>query len=446
VVAVLVTAIVVGAPSSGRAAPPAEAMREPAALVLIVGSDGADVDREAIRAAVEREIGGRVVLGDLAAGARGVLAVSLRAARGELAVSYTDERRGTIMRVVAAPPTAADLVRDVAWLAGNLVRDEADELLPHGPALVPPPAPAPPAPPVVVPPPVAGPPPAAVVTVAPPAPSRAPVTVSLFYPLATNFDAPDVRTLVALNMIYGRVGAVDLLGLGTVNVVDGKASGVQLGLIANRAGAVDGLQAAPVNAAGDVHGAQIGLVNVARRVRGVQLGLVNIADDIEGVPIGLVSVSNAGGVHPTVWSSVTSSLNVGVKFATRYTYTQVSVSTTVAQTLVNEAPDVINEQSGRKFGPGFALGFRVPMSRRLTFESDLYASYLFGGPLSGVTKRAGFQDDLALDSLRAMLAFEISRRFSLFAGAAVTAETRFYQGPDDVTVKLVPDFLAGIQL
>src|SRR5262249_6207930 len=180
--------------------------------------------------------------------------------------------------------------------------------------------------------------------------------------------------------------------------------------------------------------AQIGVVNVARKMRDLQLGRVNVADDIEGVPIGLVSVSKAGGVHPTAWSSLTSAFNVGVKFATRYTYTQVSISGTVAETLVDSplTPGASIEQSTRKLGPGFALGFRVPVSSRLTFESALFASSLFGGPLSGVSKRAGFQDDLALDSLRAMLAFEISRRLSLFAGAAVTAETRFYQGPDDL--------------
>jgi hypothetical protein len=53
---------------------------------------------------------------------------------------------------------------------------------------------------------------------------------------------------------------------------------------------------------------------------------------------------------------------------------------------------------------------------------------------------------MALDSLRALLSLEISRRFTLFAGAALTAKTRFYQGNDTVTVTLVPDFFGGVQL
>jgi len=352
---------------------------------------------------------------------------------------------------VAAPPTAAELVRNAAWLAGNLVRDEADELLPHAPAPTPPAAPAAPPPPPS-PPVAAAVPPASAVVKAPPPPAgrpRVPIALSFFYPLATNRDAPDARTTLALNVVYGRVGVLDGIGLGTVNVVGERVNGMQVALAVNRAGAVDGLQPAPVNVAADVRGVQFGPVNVAKKVHGVQLGLVNVADDVSGVPIGLVSVSEAGGVHPTVWSSRTSLLNVGVKFATRYTYTQVSFSGTSEPAPAVQLPIVfgmvVAPSSTRMYGPGFALGFRVPVSR-LMFESDLWAAYLFGGPLSGVSQREGFQDDMALDSLRALLSLEISRRFTLFAGAAVTAKTRFYQGNDTVTVTLVPDFFGGVQL
>jgi len=141
---------------------------------------------------------------------------------------------------------------------------------------------------------------------------------------------------------------------------------------------------------------------------------------------------------------------VGVKFATRYTYTQVSFSGTADSSGIVEAPSqptatAFSPDSTRMFGPGFALGFRLPMSR-LMFETDLFAAYLFGGPLSGVSREAGFRDDMALDSLRALLSYEIHRRFTIFAGAAVTAKTRFYQGADAVTVSLVPDFFGGVKL
>src|SRR5581483_3327234 len=167
-----------------------------------------------------------------------------------------------------------------------------------------------------------------------------PVTASLFFPLASNWQAPHARTMLAVNVVYGRVGAVDGLQVGTVNQTDDRVTGAQLALLLNQTGAVSGLQVAPVNMAGDVRGMQLGLVNVARKVRGVQLGLINVADDMSGVPIGLISVSKDGGVHPTAWTSRTSLINVGVKFATRNTYTQFSGSGTAEDTLTTVAGTV----------------------------------------------------------------------------------------------------------
>jgi hypothetical protein len=295
-----------------------------------------------------------------------------------------------------------------------------------------------------------------VVTARPPASAAArerpfmPVVASLFFPIASNARAPHVRTMLALNAVYGHVGAVDGIQAGTINQTDDRVTGAQLALLVNEAGSVGGLQAAPLNLSGDVRGVQFGLVNVARKVHGVQLGLVNVADDVSGVPIGLVSVSKDGGVHPVVWGSTASLVNVGMKFATRYTYTQFSGSWTVEETEpylgagAVGAAFTVNTKTPM-FGPAFALGFRVPMSR-LVFEGDIYAAYLFGGPLSGVSRQIGLHDDMALDSLRAMLAFQVYRRLTLFAGAAATAKTRFYQLTDTVTVKLVPEFFGGVQL
>jgi hypothetical protein len=243
-----------------------------------------------------------------------------------------------------------------------------------------------------------------------------------------------VHTWLSLNAVYGRVGVVEGMQLGMVNQADERMAGLQAALLYNAAGgSVRGIQAAPVNYAADIHGLQLGLVNVADKMRGVQLGLVNVADEIEGVPIGLVSVSKAGGVHPALWASGNAKINVGLKFATRYTYTQVSASTTV-------------EDGIRMTGPGFALGGRVPLPAPFMFELDFLASYLFGGPLSGVSRMQGLADDMALDSLRARMTLQIYKHLSAFFGAAATAKTRFYQNGETVRVTLGPELFAGVEL
>jgi hypothetical protein len=157
---------------------------------------------------------------------------------------------------------------------------------------------------------------------------------------------------------------------------------------------VNGFQGATlVNVAGDVHGMQAALVNVAGRVRGVQLGLVNVAEDVEGVPIGLISVTESGGVHPTFWSASRSVANAGLKFATRYTYTLLSVSAR-------------REAGADLFGPGLAIGVRVPLLPGY-FESDLGASYLFGGPICCDSPRVTTADDLVVPRLRMLLGVEL---------------------------------------
>jgi hypothetical protein len=449
-------------------------------VVLIVRADDRALDREVLRRAVEDEIAAPVILdrdGAATGAPRRWLTVGLDTARNELAVSFEESGRETVTRVVPADPDAGTLIRRAAWLAGDLLRDEASDLLPRHAAVEPPP----PAslrldPPVIV-------------TAAPARrPRSSSVTAAIFFPLATNFDAPDVHTRLNLNLLYGRVGALEGLQLGGANQVDGDVSGAQLGflfnvaggdvhgmqvasaanlaradvhgfqlgLVANRArGDLEGFQVSAVNttggnvdggqvgvfngAGGDVRGVQLGLVNVARNVRGMQLGLINVADDVEGIPIGIVSVTKTGGVHPVLWTSSASYVNVGIKFATRYTFTEFSGSAT-------------DEAGIRMYGPGLALGFRIPMSR-WGFEGDAWAAYLFGGPLYGVSQRDGLRDDMLLTALRARLTFELHRHFSVFVGAALVGKVRFHQvspttadQSGETTVGLGPDLNVGVQL
>ena len=389
---VLVAFVATALSATAAEAQPAPAEPAGAAtVVLIVRADDKALDRRALRRAIEDEIAAPVILdGDGAAtdAPRRWLTVGLDTSRNELAVSLEEPGREMVTRVVPAPSEAGALIQRAAWLAGNLLRDEASELLPERRPAAPPPAAPPPAPPRVEAP--------AILTVAPtPTPHRfSPVTAALFFPLATNFDAPDVHTRLNLNVLYGRVGALEGMQLGGANQVDGEVSGAQLGFLFNVAGGdvrglqvasvanlarsdvhgfqvalltnhahgdLEGFQVSAVNttggdadggqfgainvAGGDVRGLQLGFVNVARNVRGIQLGLVNVADDVEGVPIGIVSVTKTGGVHPVLWAGGAAYVNVGIKFSTRYTFTQFSGSAT-------------DEAGTRMYGPGLALGFR----------------------------------------------------------------------------------------
>jgi hypothetical protein len=76
----------------------------------------------------------------------------------------------------------------------------------------------------------------------------------------------------------------DLLGLQVAMAgadVDGKATGVQLGNLMNRAGGLVGVQIAA-------------LYNRALEATGVQISAVNYAEDLKGVQIGLVNVNRRG--------------------------------------------------------------------------------------------------------------------------------------------------------
>ncbi len=432
-------------------------------LAVAVRTDWPDLNAEAVRRAVESELQSWVVSVDPAAPVPAYaprLAVDVSAARGELSVRFDGPGQKPLVRVIPLPATGEAALRTVAWLAGNLVRDQSADLLPD--ALPPrPPAPVPPRPPAPAPPPSVAVDPVLSLTVqaqpAAPRQSYAPMTVSLFFPLASNADEPDVRTHLSANLFFGRIGTLDRgLQMGVANQVTGDARGAQVGVInevggnldgtqlgtLNRArGTVSGGQLGLANTAGDVRGTQIGLINVGRNVHGLQLGLINISDDIDGLPIGIINVSATGGIHPVIWTSGTEQLAVGLKFSTRNVYTLFSGAT---ESSVGDI--TVSAANVRRYGPGLAIGLRVPM-RLLVAESDIGGTYLFGGPLTGVSRADGLRDDLLLASWRVMLGFQFYRRLTVFAGAALTARLRFLQATGQgVSYELGPDLFAGVQL
>jgi hypothetical protein len=238
------------------------------------------------------------------------------------------------------------------------------------------------------------------------------------------------------------------------------------------------LQLSALNFVGNLEGAQIGLINVGKRVRGVQIGLINVADDVDGVPIGLVSVTKTGGVHPAVWSSNTAYANLGVKFATHYTYTMLSGA-------------YHYDGDHNLYGAGFTIGASIPVANKIAADIDLQALHLFSDtgctpapptigksyyprPISAAaaaegncvdqsaTLNPGYVSatsnsftsanarayDQSLGKLRALLRFELLAHLSLFAGTGVTGQVTYpvINGDTEVKFRLFPEFFGGVQL
>lgn len=409
-----------------------------APILLVVRGD--PLPTEELRTAVARELARPVVLSGAAAG--GVVTVTYRASARELAVTWDGPRQGTVSRVVSAPSASSAVARTAAMLAGNLARDEADDLvrpaaadaMPATPPETSAPAPAP----------------------APGKTVRVPVTVGLFYPLASNLGQPHVRTHADLNLLHGRMGALQGIGLGGVNVVNGgdeasgdvegiqlawlgnvvtgRVEGWQTGMLFNQVrGSTAGLQLGAVNLTGDLEGMQLGVINVAHKARGVMLGLVNVADDVDGLPLGLVSVTKTGGVHPRAWASNETYANIGIKLATRYTYTMPTGH--------------YHRAYGVDFyGAGFALGAHVPLGRTRAYaEIELAAAWLHASTRT-LGRGALYHQQLVQPRARVLFGYRFADHFGLFAGAGVVTQVRLLEGGDDVAVKVSPDFVLGIEL
>jgi len=442
---------------------------QPVLLVL----HGSALNAQRLEGLLEAELGREVTVGDAPAaeGAFGVLTVTHRPGAGELAVTW--ERGGqTLTRLVAAPKEIAAVESDAAMLGGNLAREQVAELLP--PPAAEPPAAEPPARELA---------PAASLE----EPERWHATVGVFYPLATHHGHPEVTSSFDLNLFYSRVGSIDGGQIGGVNVVgrDGggpsSMRGLQLGMLANlvageargvqlaglfnhtqaneglqlagganfsigkvqglqgaalfnRAGSLKGVQISLVNVAGDVDGLQIGLVNVARRVRGASVGIVNVADDIDGLPLAPFSVTRTGGVHPSSWGGTGTFGNVGIKLATRHTYTLFFGS-------YHRKYDL------DLFGGGAAIGGSVGLGAGFRSDIDLSCTYLVAPELSfDASDVTGYHEQLLQPRLRWMVAFRAAEHFGLFGGVAALANIRSELGWDRVTATIGPEVFGGIEL
>jgi len=225
---------------------------------------------------------------------------------------------------------------------------------------------------------------------------------------------------------------------GLFNYAD-QLRGAQLAAIANHARSAVGLQLGLVNTSGSLQGASIGLINVTSgRVDGLQLGLINFADDADA-SIALLPISRQGGAHLDVFTSDLAAVNVGLRLASRRTYTILTAG-------------VHPVGPGTSWMIGLGLGGRVRPTDKIFVDIDNIAYAV----------EPGLNQPLALpnfvDSLRLMVGWQPHKRFSLYGGPtlnlALDAEgksAQFRPGYNfssyrDDWVTIWPGFVFGVSI
>lgn len=275
------------------------------------------LDADQVKAAIEAELGATVVDDPTAAD---LGSVSLRLDRAKrLTVSHRRPDGTLLVRVVKLPPLPADQLAVIAFVTGNLVRDQlADLAAPDAPTAAAPPAvvqaptavqapavvqaPAAVQAPGAVQDPAAVPAPAAVqapdvvqaaAVAPPPAPEAPEVTVPLSIgivpPLSTDrLFAPRTRVRGALNVVVGASSSIDGISISGAVDLSANVRGLQIGGAATLARDLRGSQlAGAIAVAHDGVGLQIaGAATVARDLRGIQLaGAGAVARDVRGLQV-----------------------------------------------------------------------------------------------------------------------------------------------------------------
>lgn len=243
------------------------------------------------------------------------------------------------------------------------------------------------------------------------------------------------------NQIYG-----DLVGMqvaGGVNVARQLVTGAQISGLGN-IGRVDGLQVAAVNVSAGQRGIQvgglnvsrsqkglqIGIVNVARRIDGLQVGVVNITDNLDGESLGIIPIPRRGGIHLALWGSTSLLGNAGIRFASRYAYSLISVGF---------HGDEREDGTGREvfYAAGLALGARAMTGvQDLSVAADIGVSRLFR---EGLT----FNKTDEIYKLRVMAGYSLAPRMTPFLGGGVYLKAR---GDDAIDFRFGPEVFVGLEL
>lgn len=195
-------------------------------------------------------------------------------------------------------------------------------------------------------------------------------------------------------------------GSGVGNIVAGDFQGIQSSGVFNYTGGhFDGVQASVANWAGEIDGIQTGVINWGGEVSGMQIGLINIAGQMHGLPIGLINVSRNGGIELQGWTGGSADFNTAVVFRSGLLYTRFTAGTSTS---------AVSTDAQASFG--LHIGMRIPI-RRFYLDIDAGVDTLdFGKPGIYMQPDDETTEDLLSPQGRAVLGFQLTKRFSLFAG------------------------------
>ena len=490
---------VVATPSAARAE-----LAPPMRLVVLVDTGESALDAGIVRTAISTELGVPVVA--LEEPAAGEQRLDIRVLGEEASVKYFDTEGAAIGRVITLPGEDARAVETIALLAGNLVRNEAADLL----AALKKPEPAPPGPETPAEPTPAEKPPEPKPKPAAPEPDDKkkeeagrdeekrptlgyrPVNLSVIHPLSIDPKIHEKKVNLELGLFYSRVGAVDGAALsGFVQRVDydvkgavvagifdqvggdteglvlggiggtaegdlegvglggifrwraGTVRGLQAGGIFVRAEGVDGAQLAPVNSAERLDGAQLGVVNVADDGHGFQLALVNVTEKMDGTMIGMVNVAPELDGDAIGLVSITEQLRVrGVAWASSTALGNVGLKLRNGSFYSMFAVGVQPENGGQTVSPGVFLGGHVDLDPAFVNIDVGYSGDFIDSQDADPIDGLPPQDSQSA-RVRASVGLGVTSGFDVFGG--VGARVQIFDVPRSET-RIEPDFFAGVQL
>jgi hypothetical protein len=292
---------------------------------IALRTDGwADLDGPGLRVALQNTLGVAVTEPRSEKSEELATVVVRRHPSGSVTIVFVRPDGREVERTLELPTDRGLATETIALAAGNLVRDEAGELVA---ALTPPPSPEVLAPPDG--------PQAVDVAAAPAVPTTRRVSCTDAEPIffgadfapyaGTSSKYPDRRRTLSFNLVGGyarglrgfelgvganiesafmcgtqiAAGANVVMGdvrgvqVATVDVAGGQLHGVQLGVVALAKEDIEGAQIATVSlGGGSLDGAQLGVVNlIGGSVLGNQTGVVNVASaDVQGAQVGVVNV------------------------------------------------------------------------------------------------------------------------------------------------------------
>jgi len=175
-------------------------------------------------------------------------------------------------------------------------------------------------------------------------------------------------------------------------------------------------------------GMQMGVVNIANKIKGTQIGLINVSKKMRGIPVGLINIILDGKLDISVYASLKTLMNVGVRSRSKYSYGILTLGS-----------DTREDDNVDKAYIGAGSGVHIPFD---PFYVELETTYntahnKFSGDL--------FKKDperYSILKFRSMLGWNVFKSMSLFLGPS----GYIYIYPDESLKKtaLGADFSSGL--